>query len=462
MNFTYELEQLEAGVRTPELIQAIIKKHEPRAEEMKKLYERYKTKSVPIFERPTSDPMEINNKINNDFFSEIIDTKVGYFSGNAVNYVIEGAVNKTLEEFNKRNRIADVDAETTKWAAICGYAARMVYIPAGQEGKPGVDVRVVNLFPWETILIGENGIDEADYAVRYYTADIADGKTELRAELYEAGKVTEFRGEGVANLKPYEEGSQDLSFDVCPVFGYMNNEELQGDAEKVLALIDGYDNALSDVNSEIEAFRSAYLAFYGVTAPDEEEEAQTTKSGTFYFGEGQNGEFITKEIQDGAVENHLNRLHKNIYRFSKTPDLGDENFGGTQTGPAMKYKIMSLENKCASYERKVRSSNIRMFEILASGWGKLTNSFDPYAVEMHFTRNFPEDTEAEARTQALLKGLVPEEFRFSKFPGVDNPKEMATAYKKEQDDIIAQFNKEESIVNEKLKAGEPTKKPGDQ
>lgn len=432
-DFTYELEQLDAGDRSPKLIERLIKKHQPRAEEMKKLYERYKTTDVPIFDRKLDDPMKINNQVNNDFFSEIVDKKVGYFAGVPVSYVIptKGKPNDELQDFIKRNRMADIDAETTKYAAICGYGARWKFIEETLiDGVKKALEKVVNLKPWEVILISENGIDEAKYAVRYITVDLG-GKKEMRAELFEPLKSTEYRGESFGNLKEYKQYVH--VFDHCPVWGYENNEELQGDAEKVLQAIDAYDRTMSDVNSEIEAFRSAYLAFYGVEPPaNEEEEESFAKSGTFYFRDGQKGEFITKVIQDTAVENHLNRLHENIYRFSKTPDTSDESFGGNVTGVALEHKLAPLENKTATFERKFKSASIRMFELLASSFKKRRIQIDPYAIEMKFTRNFPEDILYEADATVKLKGMVSEKTRLSKLSFVEDAEEELKELEKER------------------------------
>ncbi|MCM3598699.1 phage portal protein [Metabacillus idriensis] len=415
-DFTYELEQLNEGDRTPQLIQRIIEKHKPRADEMKLLYERYRVKEegLPILNRTLDDPMEVNNQVNNDFFSEIIDTKVGFFAGTPVTYKAEGSAGKTIQEFQNRNRLADVDAETTKYAAICGYASRLQYID-----KMGL-TRIVNVKPWQAVLIGENGIDETDYAIRYYTVK-TEKEEEYRVEFYEGGeengqaKLTEFRGSDLSKLAEFS--SMDLVYNFCPMWGYENNEEMLGDAEKVLRLIDAYDRTISDVNSEIEAFRMAYMAFFGVEAPDDEEEEKFMKNGTFYFrgagstGEKQNAMFITKDLNDSAIENHLKRIHENIYRFSKTPDMGEDAFGGTVSGIAAKYRMLGLENKTATFERKFKSASIRMFEILGSALSKKGSAIDPYAVEMTFTRNFPQDLMNEADIQTKLKGNVSDETR---------------------------------------------------
>lgn len=450
MDFTYELEQLEEGNRDPKLIAQMINNHKDKAEKMKAAYDRYKAECLPIQDRQLDDPMNINNVVSHDYFGEIIDMKIGYFAGTPATYTMPTQAEKAFKLFATRNRLADLDAETTKYASICGYGARLSYI---DENK---DIRVVNIKPWQAIPIGSNGMDESDFGLRYYKVKTADGE-ECRAELYEPNKMTEYRGGGFGALKEYD--TKTLVFNFCPLWGYENNEELIGDGDKVISEIDAYDRVVSDVNSEIEAFRMAYLAFYGVLPPDEEEEESYVKAGTFYFSKDGNGgqsggEFITKTLQDTAIENHLNRLHDDIYRFSKTPDLSDEAFGGTVTGIAAKYKLLPLENKTATFERKFKSSSLRMFQVIEGPLKGLGITFDPFEVEMTFTRTFPEDLYSEAQATVQLKGQVSEETRLSKLSFVDNPAEELKAMKAEQEEAYQQQVKamedEEAIINKRL------------
>lgn len=362
MDYQYELQAIRESGITTDLIKRLIEKHESRAIEMKRLYERYMQKNVPIQSRDLDDPMKVNNKIANDFMGEIVDTKVGFFAGVPVTYSYEEdtpIVNDAMQAFLNRNRIADLDAEVTKWATITGYGARLLYLDL--DGEP----RAVNVPPWEVIFLGDLGIDEPEYALRYYTFETAD-KPKVRAEFYDGTSYATFEGEDAKSLKPLD-GVRDHGFEKCPLFGFMNNEELLGDAVKVLDVIDAYDRTLSDVNSEIEAFRSAYLALYGVLPPAEgEEEESFATAGTLYLGEGQDAKFVTKVIQDTAVENHLNRLHENIYRLSGTPDLTSEGFASQSSGIAIRLKMTALENKTATFERKFKSATLRMWEVLAS------------------------------------------------------------------------------------------------
>lgn len=427
MDYQYELDAIrENGISVP-LLKRLIEKHSKPASEMKKLYERYKQKDVPIQKRDLDDPMKVNNKIANDFFGEIIDTKVGFFAGVPVTYTYADdtpSVNDAMQEFMNRNRIADLDAEVTKWAAISRYGVRMLYLDL--EGLP----RAKNLPPWEVILLGEMGIDEPEYAVRYYTFE-TEAEPVIRVEFYDATSYTTFEGANADSLKEVLP-AQDSGFEKCPLFGFMNNEEMLGDAEKVLGVIDAYDRTLSDINSEIEAFRSAYLALYGVMPPKEGEEESFASAGTLYLNDGQEAKFVTKNIQDAVVENHLNRLHANIYRLSSTPDLTSDGFASQSSGIAIRLKMTALENKVATFERKFKSATLRMWEVLADYYRVKRIEIDPYKVEMKFTRNLPIDYLYEAQVQAALQGRVPEKDRLKLLSFIDNAEQASLDLEEER------------------------------
>ena len=88
--FTAELEKIRDNGLTTDLLYKIIQKHLPNSNYNRKLYKRYMCifGGVPIFGRQPrykeDDP--INNKANNDFFSEIVDFKVGYFAGEPISW----------------------------------------------------------------------------------------------------------------------------------------------------------------------------------------------------------------------------------------------------------------------------------------------------------------------------------------------------------------------------------------
>lgn len=417
------------GQVTSQIIKDLIEEHKPVREKVLALYKRYKADEVPIFNRKFDDPNKINNKLNNSFDSEIVDTKVGYFIGHPISYQLDKEqeayekAKETLTDFNLRNNIDDLDSETVKMATICGYSARLLYID--RDGKECV----MNLHPWEVILVYDRSINEPQYALRYYDITIKEGreeKTRTRVEWYDDQFVTFYiqddTGEYVLdstepkNPLPHQ-------FDLIPVIVFPNNEEMQGDAEKVLNLIDAYDRAMSDENSELEQFRLAYMAFYGVEVT-EEILAKARQTGAFGLpdaeGEGAKVEFITKQLNDTVIENHLNRLDANIMRFGKNVNMTDESFAGNLSGVAIRYKLTPLENKCITMERKMTAALRQQFRVLATAWAKKGIPFDYTNIYFDFKRNLPVNVTDEAESTSRLKGLVSERTRLSLLSFVDD------------------------------------------
>lgn len=427
-DFTAEIEAIKAqGGINVEILKKILEKHLPNSYYNRALYRRYQGVDVPIYHREPrygDDGASINNKVNNDFFGEIVDFFTGYFAGKPIGYSYsfteeaeeetggEDAIkeaSKVLTDFITRNNMMDVDMEIAKHASVCGYAARLFYHDT--EGSE----RVMPVPPYEAAILSETDITEPFAAVRYYSTTEIDGKEVWHAEYYDAMKVVFFKGDTIQNLEWTDEKTH--LYDFCPLQGIPKNGELMGDAEKVLLAIDAYDRALSDSNNEIEAFANAYMVFDNVNI-DREEIVKGQKTGAFqYFQAGESHgkiHFLTKDINDDFLEHHLDRLEKNIYRLSKTPNLSDMNFSQNASGVALKFKLLGLETKCGIFQAKMLSAGVYMFKLLASSWAKRKIAVDPLQCSMDFHRNFPLDLVAEAQAvQALIAAGLPERVAYS-------------------------------------------------
>ena len=420
-DYTAEIEALDEGGLTVELLQRIIFKHRHNSKYNKKLDDRYKVvkEGLPILNRKSRfDDNPINNQINNDFFGEIIDFKAGYFAGSAFSYSYsdteeseqdtgsDAAVElakKTLSDFVTLNNMYDKDLEMTKQAAINGYCGRLFY--HDEDGNE----RVMITPSYQTIILSKTTICEPEYAVRYFmTTDINDNKI-WKVEFYDRENIHYYKG-NLSNLE-FVKKEPNL-YDFCPLQGIPNNNELIGDAEKVLQAIDDYDRNISDNSNDIESFSSAYMVFENVIVDDKEmEKAQA--SGAIQFKTGPNGGkiyYLTKEINDTFTENHLNRLQKDIYKFSKTPDLSDASFG-TASGISLKFKLLGLETKCGMFEAKVDCAAVYMFKLLASAWIKKKVKIDPLQCYIEYKRNFPLDIVGEAdAAQKLINTGMPKQY----------------------------------------------------
>ncbi|WP_242291376.1 phage portal protein [Bacillus cereus group sp. BfR-BA-01356] len=428
------------GEPTPKLLKKIIDEFEPLKQRMINRYERYKAseKGVPIFTREfkgDGNKDKVNNKLNNDFFSEIIDTKIGYMFGLPISYSLDhedDEVLKRIQDFLKANHTEDADAETGKFASICGYGARLLYHDKDGEEK------VMNIKPYEAIFLTNSSIAEPKYAIRCYPIKVIDGddfKDGYKVEFYNDTQIIEYTGEDLDKLK--ETNRITNLYKGVPLIGFPNNEELQGDVDKAISLIEGYDRAISDVNSEIEQFRLAYMIFKGVDIDDDTIE-KLKQTGALDVGENGEANFLTKDLNDNILEHHLDRLEKNICRFTKHVNLSDESFGGNLTGVAIRYKLLALETKSGTLEVKFTKSLRQQFKLLFDAWNLRSNKeeLDYLCMTFQFTRNIPVNLADEAEVQAKLQGLISEETRLSLFSAIHDPKAELQKMKEEEADSI--------------------------
>ena len=431
------LEEIETNGITDTLVNKIIEKHRSNSAHTRALYNRYKTRedAVPIYSRQPrfeheEDFEELNNKVNNDFFSEIVDIAVGYFAGKAASYKYEDeneAAKQALADFVTRNNMYDCNMEVSKLATICGYAGRLFYIdPDGNE-------RVMPVGPYETIILYHNEMTEPTAAIRYYkVVDINDNER-YKAEYYDDRTVIYYEGD-IGSMT--QVNSVPHLFDYCPLQGIPRNRELLGDGEKVLELIDDYDKTVSDNSNDIEGNTNAHMVFKNVVISDEEM-VKARKSGAFSFNAMQDSDvyYLVKNVNDTFNTNHLTRLEDNIYRFSKTPNLNSEKFG-TASGISLKFKITGLESKSGTFEAKFTSADTYMFKLLASSLNKKRIAFDYLLCSATYSRNFPMDLVSEAQTcQQLIGAGLPKEICFEQLSFVDDVKEIMELIEEERDNI---------------------------
>jgi SPP1 family phage portal protein len=476
-DYTAELRELKENGFSLEVLYKILRKHKGNAEYNRELHKRYMCldESIPIMKRKPRFEEEnpINNKISNDFFSEIVDFKTGYFAGKPFAYGYnkgeeaqetsggEQGVDiacKAVTDFTTRNTMYGVDMKVTKFAGISGYAGRLFYIdPDGNE-------RVMALHSYETIILSETSICEPEYAVRYYCTVNLNGGKEWTVVFYDDTHATTFTGT-LSDLEEKEKTAH--MFDGCPLQGIPNNEEMLGDAECVLNLIDDYDKIVSDNSNEIESFVHAYMVRENLTMTAEEE-AKVQKSGSISFNSVGTREgkvyFLTKNINDAYTEHHLERLEKNIRHFAATPDLSDESFGNA-SGVSLKFKLHPTEAKCGIFQAYMMTAAQYMWKLLASVWAKRKIAVDPLQITIDFKRNFPLDTLTEAQAvSALISAGIPKEVAFSQLTFVDDVSYVMQLIEEEQNSIPSLDDvgmEDDETEEEESESGEPKKKKPD-
>lgn len=256
------------------------------------------------------------------------------------------------------------------------------------------------------------------------------------AEVYSPTKIVTFKcvddgscgatGKGKARQFASYEFVEEKShiFGRIPIITVYNNEEQMSDLEKIETLVNDYDKVLSDVSNEFEAFRNAYLMLKNMVAGNDSIQ-KLKDEGIVEVMENGDMKFITKEIQTEALENHLNRLEKNIHKFSAVPDLSDENFAGNLSGVAIRFKLFGLETKCIIKERKMEKAIKELVRVLSVPIHVNTGrEVDVLNLKVEFSRNVPNNLTEIVDTVSKLDGKVDKETLLSLLPFIDNPKEV--------------------------------------
>lgn len=443
----------------PKIIEQLIKDHKATAEEMEKYYLRYTGDNVPIMHRKNKEKagINMNNKIHCDFEGTIIDEIKGYIWGHPIkteyqdeDETVSKGVNERIELLETKNNLDSLDEETGELSSICGYAGRLLYFDTNG------DLKIMNTKPWQTIFIINNSTEETDYALIYYSWDAIDYKTgkitkTVKAEFYDKTSIKFYiKDSSKYVLEKDDNGKEKLPenhlFDFVPVIKFKANNMEQSDLKKVCGKIDSFDELVSDAQNEIQEFVHAYLKTTGAFMT-QEERIKARQSGVFNLPDkDSNVDFITKNIQAEFFESQKKTLREEIFSNSKTVDMYDEKFnaGGPESGESRKWKLLQLEFKAISKERKFTEGLRNMWKVITSAPGN-DYKFDYLKLNFTYTRNLPIDFLYYADIATKLKSIIPDLDILSLLPFVKNSKETYDRLKEEQGPNLDAIPSEEEL-----------------
>ncbi len=431
-------------VLTVEYLQKIIAKHEsevrPRLKKLKKYYSADHTINTRVFK----DDTKPNNKIANPYGNYITDMFVGYFVGEPIGY--KSNDEKALEELQMMlayNDEQDHNAELAKNASICGRAYELLYY----DSDKSLRFKVVESD--SVIMIYDQSIEqELLYGIRYYTYySLEKDDNEMMVEVYSQDKVSIYKGhyinEGLMLVDEYPH-----FFGQVPIIEYRNNDDMIGDYELVISLIDAYDKLQSDSLNDFEYFCDAYLVLSGIDGLSEEEVREMKENRIILTSAGANAEWLIKNGNDTQIENLKTRIDADIHKFSKCPALTDEQFSSNASGVAMRYKLTGMENVTAIKERKFKRGLQRRIELISNILSVKGSGFDWRAIEIVFTRNLPTNEDELADTINKLRGMVSNETLISLLPFIDDVQNELEKLKSENE--INTFTSDDEGVDDEL------------
>lgn len=384
-----------------------------------------------ILQRIQADITKPNNKLVNNFCDYIVNQAAAYFMGTPVSYTSENAdLLDKIQDILNYNDEQDINSQHAENIGIYGSSFELHYIDKEDEL---VDTRFAVVSPQEMFIVYNYDLVPSPlYAVRYYEVPGQENKHNYKVEIYTEFSVLYYSLSGQEWL--LEDEIQHFYSDV-PVIEVMNNNDRMGDFEKVLTLIDAYNNLESDSLNDFDYFSDAYLFLRGASIDSETAQDMKTNRLINVVEPDADASFLTKNIQDAALENYKNRIVNDIHKFSAVPNLTDEAFAGNLSGVAIKYKLMGLENVAGKKERRFKKALQRRLELLTSllfvrGITPKSQYFD---IDISFKRTIPSNELEQVEMVRDLTGSVSQETLLSLLSFIDDP---AAEIKKIEDEKI--------------------------
>lgn len=441
--------QLEGGL-TVRTIAKLIDKHEQTIERYARLYNYYKGEH-DVTKRRRASSGAANNKLVCNHARYITDMSTSYLVGNAVSYSpadeydIDAVKNAYVEQ-----DIASVDTEIVKGMSIYGHSYELIY--TNEEGK----ARSAYIPPEKAFVIYNDDCTHMPlYGVYYYKIyDVDDNVKGVECVVWDSVKKYTYGAESDSWLHMELRDEQPHFFGNVPLIEYRNNNELQGDFEQVISLIDAYDILQSDRVNDKEQFVDAFLFLTGIDI--DSETAKKLKEEKILMGyEGAKAEYLNKIMTESDIEVLRNNIKDDIHRFSMVPDLSDETFGNNLSGVAIKYKLLGFEQHIKDKERYFAKSLKKRFEIynaFLSFKGEMA-LVPIHKVSIIFTRNLPVNNYENAQMINNLGGKVSTETLIGQLDFVKDPEAEAEKAKEESINVAAETFARKTKENQKLSEG---------
>lgn len=404
---------------TPDVIKSLIDSHKKEITRLD-LLDSYYRSNAPIMKRRKNDPTKSNNKLVTNYARYITTMSTGYFMGIPIQIRCkdENLLDRLTAIF-KYNDEPDLNTTLATNNSKYGYSYELHYMD--EQGRN----RMAAVDPREIIYITDNTLnDEPTAAIRYFEIKDAvdDNKKIYSIEVYTKDSILYYSmdGDSVALIDEQQHPFKDI-----PIIRYINNADEIGDYEPVLTLIDAYDKIQSDTANDFEELTDSFLSVSGVTL--EPEQALKLKEMKVFNFPDANGkvEFVTKNVNDSALENFKTRLDKDIHKNSYTPNMSDENFVGNSSGVSMAYKLQGLEFLTGVKEQKFKKGLFRRVELLSNVLNIRTNQQMNFTdVEFIFTRNNPKNLVEIVEMATDLTGIISNETQLDLLPMVDKDQEL--------------------------------------
>jgi SPP1 family phage portal protein len=421
------------------LIEKIIEKTEAKRNKQRKYWDMYTHKNLPISfkeHETVNKGTKVKKRSYSDFIREIVDNKISYVLANPLQYKIkEGHEYYTemisyLDDYKLDNNSELLDIELAKMVSVCGDAGRLTNVTTEME------IEAFNIKPWECYFVYSDNSEKNEYGIRFYQVELENEKEEFEdiwfVELYTPQFIKKYRqidSKKMEFVKFVED--KEHYFDYCPLVEFKNNLEHLSDIEPIIDNHILYNELMSFTASQVIENRFSMRVFKG-SKPTVEILEMMDKYGALWLANATDSvEFLTNDLQIGAVEFFEKILKDNITRFSIGINWNDPKIGQAQSGEALKYQLIKLEFHTNLFEKCFAVGLRRQMQVMMSFKNNIINApgtiktikYDHKAMTFKFVRNLPASLLNDAQLIEKLFDKIPLKELYTMTSFIEDPEE---------------------------------------
>lgn len=411
-----------------EALDAFIKNELPNLQKMEDYYNG--AHKILKKENRTSDKED--SKLVNNYPEYITTIATAYFLGKPIAYGLQDdKLKKDFEKLSDYLATEEEQQENYEHSQNCS-----IFGKSYELWYKNVDNTIDNVVvdPRDCFILRDNTVKKNIIAaVRWDKVKNQDDKWLYTLEVYDDKTVTTYEYINDSDKKeiPTVKGESKLhGFNRVPIIEFLNNKRANGDFERVISLIDGYNTITSASIDDMTDFTDAILVLTNVGGTDKETLKKVKDDKLMLIDDDGDAKWLIKQINDSYAQNNKNRLNQDIHKFSMIPDMQDKEFSGNSSGVALGYKLLALEQLAAQKEMYFKKAINQRLQLMIDFHNLKIKSTD---IQKVFTRNVPKNLVEAADTAQKLQGIVSHETILSTLPFIEDAKGELEKIKAEED-----------------------------
>ncbi len=253
----------------------------------------------------------------------------------------------------------------------------------------------------------------------------------------------------------------------------MENEHNLNIFENVLSLIKTYTTAIQNSRNTFQYNDEAKLKLIGYKPENPKiikdrlgnsiinparlkEDEYNLQSKVVYIESDGDIDWIIKQINDSAVQNHKKTLMDLICLCAFVPNMTDLGFTQADNNSALEKKFFALQQLIVSAEADFNQGLLRRWELIFNKFNKdKKKEYDFRNVEITLQRNMPSDSTSVVNMVMQLKELLGEETCISMLPfDLDAKNELAKKKQESENNLIQNQEIIKQFKNKNMKASE--------